>query len=105
MMKTEYDVLGIPVPDINIILLVPSHISQENIDKKGVRAYTKLQRDIHEADASHLDKTKAAYEELAELYPDKFVAINCMDRAGKMRSITSIQDDILKVIKHQALTN
>jgi dTMP kinase len=50
MMRTEYEVLGIPVPVINIILLVPAHVSQENIDKKEVRGYTTMKRDIHEAD-------------------------------------------------------
>ena len=94
MIKTEYEVLGIPVPDINIILLVPSAISQENIDKKEVRAYTDRKRDIHEEDATHLDKTKTNYEELALLYPDKFKSIICTDEKGQMRSIEAIQEDI-----------
>lgn len=98
MMKTEYEVLGIPVPDINIILLVPSAISQKNIDKKEVRSYTTLKRDIHEADANHLDKAKANYEELARLYPDKFKAIDCMNTDGEMRSIEDIQTDIKKLL-------
>ena len=98
MMKTEYEVLGIPVPDINIILLVPSDISQKNIDKKEVRSYTTLKRDIHEADAHHLDKAKANYEELARLYPDKFKAIDCMNTDGNMRSIEDIQTDIQKLL-------
>jgi len=98
MMRTEYEVLGIPRPDVNIILLVPSDVSQENIDKKDTRNYTDKKRDIHEADAGHLDKTKANYEELAELYPDAFRSINCMDEKGKMRSIESIQEDVVGLI-------
>ncbi len=98
MMKTEYEVLGIPVPDINIILLVPSEVSQKNIDKKEDRSYTTLKRDIHEADANHLDKAKANYEELARLYPDKFKAIDCMGKDGEMRSIEDIQQDIQKLL-------
>lgn len=99
MMKTEYEVLGIPVPDINIILLVPSHISQENVDKKSVRGYTTMKRDIHEADATHLTKTKVVYEELAKLYPEKFKAINCVTKQGEMRPIEDIQTDIRAVIE------
>jgi len=98
MMRAEYEVLGIPVPYINIILLVPSEISQENIDNKEPRGYTTKKRDIHEEDASHLDKTKANYEELAKLYPDKFKAINCMDDKGIMRSIYDIQIEIAQLI-------
>lgn len=99
MMKTEYKVLNIPVPNINIILLVPSAISQENIDKKETRAYTTKKRDIHEEDATHLDKTKNNYEELVTLYPDTFRSINCMDKNGKMRSIAAIQSDIQALVE------
>ncbi|MEO6109987.1 MAG: hypothetical protein ABIP50_03195 [Candidatus Saccharimonadales bacterium] len=94
MMQTEFEVLGIPKPDLNIILLVPSTISQENIDKKETRAYTTMKRDIHEQDAGHLDRTKANYEELTEIYPEWFRAIDCMNNTGTMRSIEDIQDDI-----------
>lgn len=99
MKKTEYEVLGIPRPDINIILLVPSSTSQENIDKKEKRGYTELQRDIHEQDATHLDKTKANYEELARLFPDEYVAIDCMDPlSGEMRAIEEIQKDVVSLV-------
>lgn len=99
LMKTEYEVLGIPKPDVNIILLVPSDVAQENIDKKEVRGYTDKKRDIHEEDATHLDKTKANYEELTELFPDWFKAIDCMDKKGSMRSVEDIQADIQKLIR------
>jgi len=98
MMKTEYDVLGIPKPDVNIILLVPSRISQENIDKKEARAYTERKRDIHEEDAEHLDRTKANYEELAQLYLDKFVGIDCMQDDGQMLSIDAIQSLVQRTV-------
>lgn len=88
----EYDILGIPRPSKNIVLLVPSAISQENVDKKAARSYTASKRDIHEADASHLEKAKRNFEELCDLYPDEFVAIDCMEADGKaMRTIEEIQ--------------
>lgn len=99
MMQTEFEVLGIPKPDVNIILLVPSAISQENIDKKEARGYTDMKRDIHEQDANHLDRTKANYEELTEIYPEWFRAIDCMNEQGTMRSIEAIQNDIRRLLK------
>ncbi|MDB5162283.1 MAG: Thymidylate kinase [Candidatus Saccharibacteria bacterium] len=99
MMQTEFEVLGIPKPDLNIILLVPSAISQENIDKKEARGYTAMKRDIHEQDANHLDRTKANYEELTEIYPEWFRAIDCMNDEGTMRSIEAIQNDIRRLLK------
>src|SRR5574341_73453 len=47
----EYNILGIPRPDLNIILHVPSEIAQNLVDKKGSRAYVGGQkRDLHEKD-------------------------------------------------------
>lgn len=95
---TEYDVLGIPKPDKNIVLIVPAHIMQENVDKKEARGYTDKKRDIHEADANHLEKAKANFEELSKLYPVEFTAINCVNADNIQRSIESIQRDIQKLI-------
>lgn len=91
---TEYDILGIPKPDLNIVLLVPSDISQANVDKKDARTYTDKKRDILEADAGHLDLAKRNYEEICELYPDEFIAIECMDRNGSLRTIDDIQAEL-----------
>lgn len=97
-MTTEYDVLGIPRPTKNIVLLMPSNHMQANVDKKAARAYTTMKRDIHEADASHLDKAKANFEELCVLYPDEFTAVQCVDESGSMRTIDDIQNEIRQVI-------
>lgn len=98
MMQTEYKILGIPRPDKNIVLLVPTDIAQSNIDKKSTRNYTGRTRDIHEADANHLDFTKANYEELCSLYPDEFISINCIDESGQMRTIDDIQHEIRSLL-------
>lgn len=90
----EYDILGIPRPDLNIVLLMPSELAQANVDKKAARSYTNKKRDILEADANHLELAKANYEELCRLYPDKFVAISCVDDNGAMRPIDDIQEEI-----------
>lgn len=92
--KMEYDILGIPHPALNIVLIMPSNLAQANVDKKGKRAYTKLARDIHEADVDHLERAKANYEELCRLYPDEFIAIQCTDTSGSMRTIEDIQAEI-----------
>ena len=87
---TEYDILGIPRPDLNIVLLVPAAISQANVDKKAARSYTTAKRDIHEADANHLDKAKQGYEELCHLYPEQFTALDCMNTNGTLLSIKDV---------------
>ncbi len=97
-MRAEYEILGIPRPGKNIVLLLPINIAQSNVDKKGTRGYTTLTRDIHEANSSHLDRAKSNYEELCRLYPEEFIPIQCVDRNGQMRTINDIQLEIRKVL-------
>ncbi len=97
-MLTEYEILGIPRPDKNIVLLVPAVTAQANVDKKATRAYTELKRDILEADANHLERAKSNYEELCELYPDEFTPIVCTTTDGTMRPIEEIQNDIRELL-------
>lgn len=101
-LRMEHEVLGVPQPDTNIVLLMPSQHAQANVDKKGERSYTVKKRDIHEADAGHLDRAKANYAELCELYPERFTAIDCMD-GERMRDIDDIQDEIRAIITEEKL--
>ncbi len=102
---TEYGILGIPKPDLNIILLVPSHIAQANVDKKAVRSYTASKRDIHEADTNHLEKAKANYEEICKLYPDEFTAIDCTDEAGNLQPIDSIHQELVRIVQDRLVSS
>ncbi|MBH2007074.1 hypothetical protein I8H83_00530 [Candidatus Saccharibacteria bacterium] len=93
----ETNVLGILVPDLNIVLNVPPKIAQLNVDAKdkSVREYTTRKRDIHEADAEYLEKVKACYAEIAAMYPDTHAVIECVDEStGEMRSREDIQAEI-----------
>ena len=97
-MLTEYEILGIPRPTKNIVLLVPTEIAQSNVDKKAARSYTTAKRDIHEADAGHLNKAKRNYEELCKLYPEEFIGIDCTDKNGVLRPIDEIQLEIRAIL-------
>jgi dTMP kinase len=97
-MHTEYDIFGIPRPSKNIVLLMPANLAQENVDKKSTRSYTTQKRDIHEADATHLEKAKSNYEELCRYYPKEFIAVQCTNEKGVMRTIDDIQEEIRRII-------
>jgi dTMP kinase len=99
ILNTEYDILGIPKPDKNIVLIVPTDTAQQNVDNKSARLYTNKKRDMHESDASHLEKAKSNYEELCQLYPNDFTPILCTNQDGKMRSSEEIQNDIIAIVK------
>lgn len=97
--EVEYDVLNLPKPDLNIVLLVPSAVAQANVDHKPTRSYTTEKRDEHEKDAEHLRRANANYAELTELYPDDFVAISCMEpNSKKMRAVADISEDVWQTV-------
>ncbi|MFZ2190063.1 MAG: thymidylate kinase [Candidatus Magasanikiibacteriota bacterium] len=74
----EYNILGIPKPDVNLILHVTPEISQLLVDKKGDREYLHgKKRDIHEDDINHLKDAEKAYLQIANLYPE-FKLIECV---------------------------
>lgn len=72
--QLEFDMLGIPKPDINLVLTVPPEVAQELIRKRGDNQSV----DIHDGDPEHLKRATATYKELCQLYPNEFAHINCV---------------------------
>lgn len=79
--ETEHELLGIPKPDLVVILHVPSRISQKLVGEKNARAYLKKgTHDIHEADLSHLTNAESSYHLLAQEFPQNHLLLDCMER-------------------------
>ncbi len=91
----EYKTLGIPEPDLTILLFMPCEIAQKLVDNKGVRAYTEKKRDIHEADICHLKDAENAYLELVS--KEGWKLINCSENGAPL-PIEVIQEKVLKVV-------
>lgn len=99
--ELEFTLLGISRPNLNIVLVMPTNIAQENVDKKddgANRTYTDKKRDILEADASHLERAKANFEELCRLYPEEFVEVKCTNPDGSLRTIDDIQTEVRQLV-------
>lgn len=74
----EYDLFGIPKPDLNIVLHVPAEIARELIAKKGPREYLRGKKgDIHEADFGYQKRAEEVYLEITALFPDDFQVVEC----------------------------
>lgn len=96
--KLEYDDLGLPRPDKNILLLVPAEVAQANVDKKAARSYTTEKRDIHESSADHLTLASRNYTELAELLPELITPVEVFDNVSRqMRPIEEIHHEIYQI--------
>jgi dTMP kinase len=94
----EFELLGIPRPDLNIFLRVPAEISYELVGKKDTRSYTSKKHDEHEGDINHLRHSVEAYEQLCTLFPKDFKLIECT-KNKKMLSVTVINNRIWETIK------
>lgn len=74
----EYNIFGIPKPDINIILHVTPEMSQKLVAKKDERDYLKGgKHDIHEEDLHHLTDAEQAYVQMAKSFPE-FHLVECI---------------------------
>lgn len=87
----EFEMLGIPRPDVNFVLRVPADIAQGLVDHKDERSYTDKKRDIHEADINHLKRSVEVYDNMCDLFPKDFRRIDCV-RHDKLMSIEQISN-------------
>lgn len=95
----EFGELGLPRPDLNIILHMPAEIAYELIGKKELRRYLKgAKRDILERDINHLKSAEKAYLQISELWPEQYTVVECA-KDGKPLSIEEIHEMIWEVVK------
>ncbi len=93
----EFQMLGIPRPDLSLVLRVPAETAQKLVDQKEARSYTDKKRDLHEADLSHLEKSVQVYDNLCELFPKDFKQLDCV-RNNKLLSVETIHNLIWETI-------
>ncbi len=86
----EFEMLHIPRPDISFILRVPADIAQKLVDQKEQRGYTDKKRDLHEADLTHLERSVAVFDDMAQLFPKDFKRIDCV-RGDQLMPIEAVE--------------
>ncbi len=87
--ELEYGMFGIPRPDLNVILHVPTDIALSLIAKRGNA------RDAHENEA-HLRAAEATYLEIGRAFPG-FRLIECV-RDGRLLSVEEIHELVWKEV-------
>jgi dTMP kinase len=65
LVEVEYGAFDLPRPNLVVLLDAPPVVARERVGRKEARAYTTLEADIHEADATHTAATREIYLELA----------------------------------------
>jgi thymidylate kinase/thymidylate synthase ThyX len=89
----EFQMLGIPRPDISLVLRVPPETAYELV---GGRANSK--RDIHDADLDHFKKSVAVYDNLCQLFPKDFKELDCV-RNNRLMDIDNIHSLIWETVQ------
>jgi dTMP kinase len=85
----EFQMLGIPRPNINLFLRVPAEKSFELTKARAPRDYTNQMQDEHEKDLKHLQSTVETYDMLCQLFTVDFKAIECL-KDGELMSVEEI---------------
>ena len=63
--QIEYDIYGLPWPDLSVLLDIPVATAQDLIARKSQRDYTDRAADIQEADGRYLEEVRTVYQSLA----------------------------------------
>jgi len=77
--QLEYGVYGMPREDLVIYLHMPPSVAHGLVGQKSARGYTRLQRDLQEANIAHLETAAEVYDELAR--QQNWVRIECAGAA------------------------
>ena len=101
----EYDIFGIPKPNLNFILKTSPEFSFQLAhridDKKKLKARKAYlgdkKRDIHERDREHLQDALACYLEVAKKFPRDFKLVECIEE-GKLLPPDVIHKRIVKIV-------
>lgn len=93
----EFKLLGIPRPQLSIVLRVPAHISATLLQNRTKPSHLNKEQDIHENNLSHLRQTVTIYDELCHLFPKDYIRIDCV-RNNKLMDIDTIHELIYQSI-------
>ncbi len=99
--KMEYEVFGIPRPDLTLYLSLPIKIVLELLDKRGSsqmkREYLKRAKDVHEMNEEFLINSRKSALKLVKEIPN-FIKIECAEK-GKILSREDIHDMVYKEVR------
>ena len=111
LLKLEYEIYGLPQPDLTLFLDMPVAFSEHLISERGTRAYTADDEikgamaeqvdippgryDIHEENTEYLHAVHEMYYQLIQsndMYSHE--VINCQNKDGRLRSREDIAQDV-----------
>lgn len=101
----EFEVFGLPRPDLVLLLDLPVPMAQELVLRKSARSYTHRAADLQEADAAYLERVREVYLDLSR-HGSEWRRIAVAD-GDRVRAIDEVSDEIWSVVTtvRQAIGN
>lgn len=93
----EYELFGVPKPDLVIVLDLPAQSSAQRVAMKNTRDYTDQVTDLHESDAEYLSAVHGVYLQLCE-QNETWHLTPCLSETGESLSIDQIQSNLRDLI-------
>lgn len=101
--KLEYDVYGLPKPDIVFFMNMHPNISDDLVLKKDTRNYTDKKKDLHESNNSYLLDVYNMFKQMS--INKSWINIKCQDKNNNLKSIDEIQAKLLKKLTNRGFLN
>ena len=118
LLKLEYEIYGLPKPNLTLFLDMPVSFSEHLISERGTRTYTKEDRlvkdaaelvdippgryDIHEENTEYLHAVHEMYHKLIKDYDmAPHEVINCQNKDGKLRSREDIAREVWSAVEEK----
>jgi dTMP kinase len=93
----EFEIFGLPQPDLTILLDLPAETAQGLIARKSARSYTDKKADLQEADGAYLAQVREVYQQLAVDQPH-WKIVPCF-KGDSLRTIEDIGDEIFEIVQ------
>ena len=94
--KIEFEVFGLPRPQLNILIDMSSQMSRELVARKAARDYTDQEADLQESDLPYLEKVRRCYLALAHSRLD-WRTVHGLRDDGALRTIDDVAAEILTI--------
>ncbi len=98
----EYELFGVPKPDLVILLDLPADASAQRVAMKNARDYTDQTTDLHESDQGYLAAVREVYLQLCE-QNESWHVTPCLSESGEALSVDTIQNNLRELIQQHCL--
>ena len=93
----EYNIFGIPEPDIIIFLNMPVEISMKLMENRANKISGEEKKDIHESSLNYLKKSNQNALEISSALG--WYQVDCVDNQGQLKTEAEIHKEIIQIIE------